>query len=1093
MHIVNLRFFAITLALLCNGYAVADWPTYMHDAMRSGVTDESLALPLHETWVYTAQNPPRPAWPAPAKQDFWHEIPKLHPVVTYDRAYHAAVAGGKLYFGSSSDDQVYCLDAETGETLWTFYAEAPIRLAPAMYGGNVYFSSDDGFVYCLDGANGTLRWKFRPPFEERRIPGNGRLVSEAPARAGLVVDKDTVYFFSGLFPSVGVFRGALRADSGEPFWCDKADGISPQGYVLASSTRLFVPTGRTNPAVFDRETGKTCGQVDSPGGAFAVLAEDTLVSGPGRRSGDTLQFSDPESKASIATAPGVRMVVKGSMAYIQSLDTLMALDRPAFLALGRQRTAKEAELDKAQRALDTAKGKLDLAAMAAEKAKAEIIQTSIDALDQAMEACYQWRIATEHPYALVLAGDVLFAGGEGDVAAFSAADGNQLWNTAIPGRAYGLSVSGGKLYVSTDQGTIHCFGATAVKEPNRLTFMADAAAYSTGGGDSVWEKAAERILQSTGITEGYGLVIGCGEGRLLYELAQRSKLSIIGIENDADKIETARRALTKCGLYGTRVTVQSWNGTALPYTTYMMNLVAAGETFTFENSVSAAEVFRVLRPYGGTACMGFPDGLSPAPDESALKHWAGGAGMPPSISAQEGRWAVFRREEAPGAGEWTQLYADSGHTACSMDQLTGPMTIQWFGEPGPRDMIDRHHRPMSSLFKKGRLFIPGNDVVMCVDGYNGAPLWQTPIPEMRRVGAMKDNGQMLLTEDYLHVAVKGECWALSVANGERVSAHAIPEAGGEAFDWGYLDTAGDILIGSAEATDASFDLLSKDLVNTLEGDFRPVVISKYLFGVDRMTGERRWIYRNGSIMNSTILSSEGRIFFVESANDVAMNAKAGRIRIDAFCREGLRLTALDQKTGEKIWQRPVTFPFQHIMYLNGQNGVLLATGSYNKTLEVFYSLFGFDMATGEDLWQTEFRAMNNKCTEYAEIGGSHGEQWQHPVLINGTIYQRPYAFDLRTGGKKDYMARRGGHGCGGLTGSVHYLYGRGDNPRMYPLDETETDGIQLTEVSRPGCWLNIIPAGGIIMVPESSSGCTCGYAIQASFGFIPRALLAKVN
>jgi len=40
-------------------------------------------------------------------------------------------------------------------------------------------------------------------------------------------------------------------------------------------------------------------------------------------------------------------------------------------------------------------------------------------------------------------------------------------------------------------------------------------------------------------------------------------------------------------------------------------------------------------------------------------------------------------------------------------------------------------------------------------------------------------------------------------------------------------------------------------------------------------------------------------------------------------------------------------------------------------------------------------------------------------------------------------------------------------------------------VSRPGCWINTIPAGGLVLIPESSSGCTCGFALQTSLAFVP--------
>ncbi len=38
---------------------------------------------------------------------------------------------------------------------------------------------------------------------------------------------------------------------------------------------------------------------------------------------------------------------------------------------------------------------------------------------------------------------------------------------------------------------------------------------------------------------------------------------------------------------------------------------------------------------------------------------------------------------------------------------------------------------------------------------------------------------------------------------------------------------------------------------------------------------------------------------------------------------------------------------------------------------------------------------------------------------------------------------------------------------------------------RPGCWINFIPAGGLLLVPEASSGCQCPFAIATTIVFKP--------
>ena len=90
--------FLFCLPLFVTAAAAGDWPTYQHDAARSGVSREALDTPLVEKWVHVAGHPPRPAWPAPAKHDYWHKLMNLVPRVTYDRAFHPVVVGKSLYF-----------------------------------------------------------------------------------------------------------------------------------------------------------------------------------------------------------------------------------------------------------------------------------------------------------------------------------------------------------------------------------------------------------------------------------------------------------------------------------------------------------------------------------------------------------------------------------------------------------------------------------------------------------------------------------------------------------------------------------------------------------------------------------------------------------------------------------------------------------------------------------------------------------------------------------------------------------------------------------------------------------------------------------
>ena len=170
---------------VCGVGIAEDWPSYRFDSRRSGITKETLGPELFLQWKYIPAHPPKAAWPMPAE-----ERPRMHS----DRAYHVAAAGESIYFGSSVTNEVYSLDASCGKTNWTFFAEGPVRFAPAIYKGRVYFGSDDGYVYCLDAEKGDVLWKYRAGPSDEKVIGNGAMISLWPVMTSVFVDDGVVYF-----------------------------------------------------------------------------------------------------------------------------------------------------------------------------------------------------------------------------------------------------------------------------------------------------------------------------------------------------------------------------------------------------------------------------------------------------------------------------------------------------------------------------------------------------------------------------------------------------------------------------------------------------------------------------------------------------------------------------------------------------------------------------------------------------------------------------------------------------------------------------------------------------------------------------------
>ncbi len=132
------------LLLLSAMASSADWPTYQASNERAGSTSQQLNRPLKQTWVFSSPSAPRRTWTGPAGRVI--EGKELGDRVKFDDALHVAVVGDRLYFGSSVDHQVHCLDVLDGNEVWSFFTGGPIRLAPSVVDGRVYIGSDDGYA-----------------------------------------------------------------------------------------------------------------------------------------------------------------------------------------------------------------------------------------------------------------------------------------------------------------------------------------------------------------------------------------------------------------------------------------------------------------------------------------------------------------------------------------------------------------------------------------------------------------------------------------------------------------------------------------------------------------------------------------------------------------------------------------------------------------------------------------------------------------------------------------------------------------------------------------------------------------------------------
>jgi len=149
--------------------SIGNWPTFRHDAARSGTTQIAVPPKVDEAWKVELGG-------------------KLTAPVAWCN---------KVFVAKPDAHTVFALDMADGAELWRFTVDGRVDSPPTIYQGMVLFGSSDGHVYCLRASDGELVWRFLAAPADRRVACFDQVESVWPVHGSVLVEKGVAYCTAG--------------------------------------------------------------------------------------------------------------------------------------------------------------------------------------------------------------------------------------------------------------------------------------------------------------------------------------------------------------------------------------------------------------------------------------------------------------------------------------------------------------------------------------------------------------------------------------------------------------------------------------------------------------------------------------------------------------------------------------------------------------------------------------------------------------------------------------------------------------------------------------------------------------------------------
>ena len=537
-------------------------------------------------------------------------------------------------------------------------------------------------------------------------------------------------------------------------------------------------------------------------------------------------------------------------------------------------------------------------------------------------------------------------------------------------------------------------------------------------------KASMAGISHTDVMQGYALVLGVGSGHLAEELARQSRMHVVVVEPDAAKAEAFRRRLDATGLYAARLAIVVGDPLTLRLPPYFADLVAS-EDLAPLLAAGAAETGRKLvsKVFGCLRPYGGVACLPVAADkQETFARWVKAAALPGAEVRRAGGLALLRRPAAlPGSADWTHERADAANSFCSRERRVRT-PLRVLWFGGSIDLLFPDWD-----FTHSRHPIPlvvgGRVFIQQAWTLAAADIFTGRLLWKVSLPAPRDRyHSYAAATDGVYVGCGGELLRLDPATG-RTLARIRPPAGVPGA-WREVAIRGNLLLGQ---------------------------VGRHLVAMDRRSGGVSWSHKCRDELTDFAVGG-GRVFLA----DCPVPARGYKATPQA------RLIALDARSGQAAWTVPATLwvgPRSHPRLGYSEAGDLLVVE--HRDVQAHRP------ADGKLLWhQPAKQAVPYVLHPEAIVNARTGEQ-----------------YDPRTGEKRRrrlWSAKL--RGCSHAVASEYVLTVRDGHATYFDL----TSGRRMfLRGLRSGCTPSLIPADGLLNIPNFARGCSCNYAVFTSLALVP--------